>query len=335
MTTTSPGQSITIYNEIDAAELLQKALANELKDHALELSFGDWPSVQLVLKGDGYSSTITAETAEAIVELQRAVDRTFARFVKGKTTANSLSKEERERLAFKAKVEDGSSLITINLDDAFSALAQNLAGKMTGTELVIAIASAALIWGGSSSLKAWLKLRAERQNRVTDMQERVALSEQETRRLELVTTAQSQSQVLRDVEADAASVREKFLRAGPDAKTVQFQGIRLTGEEARSLARDPREVAQEVQLNGVYVIGGLDWKKDETVRMDLRSVESQGMSFSASLATRSLMPKDKALLQRAEWDRKPVYMSVNARVRKGEVVDAVIVGVDMPRLNEG
>lgn len=329
---TSPSHKITIDNEADAAELLRIALANELDGLNLEVSFGHWPSIELRLTGEGYSSTITADTAEAIVELQRSVDRTFARFVKGKHTATALSKEEREKLAFKAKVDQGSSLITINLDDAFSTLAQNLAGKMTGTEIVIAMASLALIWGGTSTVKAWLRTRAERQDRVTDMQERVALSEQETRRLELITQAKVRSPMLCEAETDASAVREKFLKSAPDAAGVQFQGVRLTGEEAKTLARDPREVAQPVQLNGVYVIGGLEWKRDETVRIDLRSADEQGHVFSASLATRSLMPKDKELLQQAEWDRVPVYMSVNARVRRGEIVAAEIVGVDIPRL---
>lgn len=333
-TDTSP-QTVTINNEIEAAEWLELALADALDGKDIQLHFDDWPSVRLVLKGDGYSGTITAETCEAIVELQRSVDRTFARMVKGKSTANSLSKEERGQLAFKAKVEDGSSLVTINLEEAFTKLATDLAGKMTGTELLIAAIAAALIWGGTSTTKAWIKARAELQNRDIDMQERIALSAQETRRLEMVTQAQAKSGVLKDVEADAAAVREKFLRGGPGAATVQFQGVPLTGEEARTLSRDLREASQDVQLNGVYIIGGLDWKKDDTVRMELRSDDGQGLTFSAMLSTRSLMPKDRQLLQQAEWDRKAVYMSVNARMRRGEVQDAVIVGVDMPRLSEG
>lgn len=66
---------LTIRSEEEAFALLQKALTNELTDQPYALQFDNWPILTLRFVGEGYNSTITPHIAEALIELQHAMNR--------------------------------------------------------------------------------------------------------------------------------------------------------------------------------------------------------------------------------------------------------------------
>jgi hypothetical protein len=53
--------------------------------------------------------------AVALVDLQHAMNRNYARMVHGTSNSNILTHQTRQSLTFKAKVEKGSSLVKIDL----------------------------------------------------------------------------------------------------------------------------------------------------------------------------------------------------------------------------
>ncbi len=67
-------EQITISSEEDAFSLIEKALKHEIPDIPLELKFDSWPILEIKLQGVGYQSTITAEMAQSLVDLQQAVN---------------------------------------------------------------------------------------------------------------------------------------------------------------------------------------------------------------------------------------------------------------------
>lgn len=316
---------VRIKSEAQAEEALRQAIRDALDGQDVDLKFDGWPTLKVVLKGPGYSGTITAEAAQAIVDLQRTLDRTYARLVRGKATANGLTREQRKAIAFKAKVQEGSTQYEIQLDQFLTTLAEGLVGRMTGTEAMITAVSVALIFASGGALKEWLRSRSDRLTKEAELKSRLELSQEETKRLALVAQAKSHAPDLQQVEAYISEARDSILRGVGDANTVSIQGVRMTQQEARSIAKEPPEDSIAVQLNGYYVIGGIDWKHDERARFDLRSVD-ESLEFGATLETRSLVAADKAILQKAEWDRTKIHLQINAMKRRGEVVSATIVG---------
>lgn len=312
-----------------AVKLLKEALENELGDDAVLFDFSAWPTVDIELKGPHYNGTITAATAQALIEYQRAIEHAYMRLVK--PSAKRLSAEEKRQIAIKAKVEKGSTFLTIDFNAALTEISQQLIGKMSPSDIIITVLGLGMIAGGSVVAKAYFKERSARLIKDKELAQQLSLSGEETKRLEVVTRAMTKQTKLAVTKEDFDDARDVVLRSAADSTSLTFEGIQLTPAQAASLAREPRTNSVEVQLNGTYSIVGVTWTDDEEVSLDLRGTD-QSLEFKATLSTMSLMPKDKKLLADAEWSRTPVYLSINGKKLRDEVVKATVVGFDWEKL---
>lgn len=319
---------IKITNESEAFAVLQAALKGELPD--VMLQFENWPVLTIVLKGDGYDSTITSKMAEALVELQHALNRTYARAVYGTRNSNRLTQEDKSAVQFKAKVEKSSSLVTIDLGEFAAKLSQTLIGKMTSTELIVLALGTAAIVASTVAWKMLLKARSEDKKTVVQSQERIGMSAQETQRTQLITQAMTQQASLVHTQHDFDAVRQDILRSVSDADLMRVNGIELSNAEAKSYAATPRTKAEDVQLNGHYMITRVDWSNPEAARVLLASTDHTS-EFIATLDTQGLTAEHRELLKQAEWERKRLHFSINATKLRGEVTTAVIVSVEWPK----
>lgn len=154
MTTEPIEAPLIIASEEDAFRYLQIALDQALGDRPVNLEFKNWPLLSISMTGEGYDSTITPHMAQALVELQHAMNRTFARTVRGSSNPNVLTDAQKQSIEFKAKVEKGSSLVTVDLGEYASALAQGLVGKMDGAQLVMVALGSAVVAGSVVAYKA-------------------------------------------------------------------------------------------------------------------------------------------------------------------------------------
>lgn len=321
---------LVVRSEEDAFILLQRALASELADQPYVLEFENWPILTLRFVGEGYDSTITPHIAGALVELQHAMNRSYARLVRHSGNANVLTKEERQAIEFKAKVDEGSSLITVDLGEYAETLTTALAGKMTGTELVITILGIALTGGGLLAYKAFLAARSEDKKVDQATKQTVQLSEQETRRMDIFANALALHPALKSSHEDFDNVRHEVLKSVGDADQLEVQGIALSQDQARKIASTRRTSAEEVQLNGIYRIVKLDWSKEDEVRISLYGTSAIKQEFIASMRAHNLTPQNIEKLKVCEWERRPIHLSINATVLRGEVTTATIVGVEWP-----
>lgn len=320
-----------IRSEDEAFDLLRKALANELTDPNVQLVFDKWPTLTLRFAGDGYDSTITPQIAQALVDLQHAMNRSYARLARRAENANVLTKEERKSIEFKAKVDKGSSLVTVDLGDYAQTLASALAGKMTGTEIVITTLGLAITGGAVIAYKAFLAARSDDKKVDQATKQAVALSSQETQRFQIFADALAQRPALTASHQDFDEVRHEMLRSIGDAAEMNVQGVSLSQEQARVIAMTPRSKAEEVQLNGNYRISKIDWSKSEEVRISLYALGEVPREFIASMRTHNLTPENIEKLKACEWGRKPIYLSINATLLRGVVTTAVIVGAEWPK----
>lgn len=320
-----------IPNEEKAVRLLEQALREQLSDEVAQtLKFDGWPVISIRLTGPVYKGTITAANAKALIEIQRAVDHAYLQLVR--PVGRRLTEEERRKTAITASVSEGSSLMTVQLDQALTQLASELVTKMSPEQILVVVLGLGLIAGTTAVVKQYVKSRAEKSGKEKELAADVALSQEETKRLTVVTDAMSKQPVLATARENFDTARDEILRSAIDAKTVTLDGVTLTGAQARVLPREPRETSIEVQLNGTYLIAAVSWPagKDEAI-FDLCSTTAT-LEFKASLSTQSLVQKDKDLLASAGWGRTPVYLQINAHMLRGEVTKAVVVGFDWEKL---
>lgn len=319
-------RKIVIRNERDAVNFLQKAINQEIGDQKVSLEFEQWPVIQIKLEGEGYDSTITPDMAAALVGIQQAVNRSYARVVHRSTNARSLTSEERQSLQFKAKVEKGSSLISVDLGQFAEKLAVSVVDKMTPTHLIITVLGTALIGGGVIAYKAFLKNRSEAKALDNETKKAIALSTEETRRLEIVTRAMKRVPMLEHAKEDFDEARNEIVRATSDADSLTVNSVKLSSESARIIGITKRTEAQEVQLNGNYLIAATDLRDPVEIKLRVRR-KRDGLEFIASFLDNSFGQEQIKLLQDAEWSRKTVYLSINARTVRGEITGATVISV--------
>jgi hypothetical protein len=317
---------IVIENEKQAFDVLEQALKDELGDQPYELAFKNWPVLEIRLTGKGYDSTITSDVAEAVVDVQRAVNRAYARTVHGTANARSLTDTERRDIQFKAKVKRGSSVVEIDLADFAEKLASAIVTKMTPEMLAITVIGLAVTGASLLAYKAYLAARTADKQIGQESIDKIALSKEETRRLEVFADAMKRAPSLAHARADFDEARGEIIRSGATANTLAVNNVEIDGETARVIGAARRAESEEVQLNGNYSILAVDLRQPNEVRLRIRNLED-GREFFASFNDHSLNQSQIGLLQNAEWHRSPVYLSINARSLRGEITVAKVVSV--------
>lgn len=332
-TETEDIEPVVIRNEKDALELLRAALADELEDQPLAIRFEGWPVVTLKFEGEGYESTITPDIAEALLLLQAAMNRAYARVAHHSTNARSLTDAERRELQLMARVDKGSSLINVDLGKWADALASVVKDKMTGKSIAATVIGVALVGGGTLVAKDFIQAQADAVKVEQETKAKLALSAEETERLKIVTEAMKEVAELKHAAQDFDDARRKALKAGAAASKVTIQGVELTGQEARQISTSPRATSEDVQLNGHYVIQKVDWQQVDEAKVTLASQDGFG-TFVAKFRIMTLAEEQKAKLQAAEWGRKPLYMQINGTRLRGEITTATIISAEWPKPND-
>lgn len=317
---------VIVRNEADAFKVIERALKRELGDRPVELKFDNWPIVEIKLEGKGYDSTITPDIAAALVELQHAMNRAYARAVHDSTNARKLTAEERRELQFKAKVEKGSSLIKVDLGEYAEKMALALVDKMGPEHLVATVVGVAIVGGSLLAYKAFLKHRTEDKKIEEDTRRAIELSQEETRRLEVFANAQKAYPQLGLAKEDFDVARNEIVRGTGDAKSIEVNSVKLDRESARTIATAKRSESRDVQLNGTYEILRVDWQQEDEVRLKVSNVDTK-LEFMASFKDQSIRQEQIGLLKDAEWSRSKVYLSINATELRGEITTATIVAI--------
>jgi hypothetical protein len=319
-------RQIVVHDEATAFRLLKKAIDDELGDQPFELKFSGWPLLSIRLKGKGYDSTITADVAEALVEVQRALNRAYARAVKGSADSRTLTDVERRDVQFQAKVKKGSSLIEINLGDFAEKLATAIGTKMTPEMLAITVIGVVAVAGGTYAVRAYLNAKSKDKQIESDERVKIATTQADTRKLEIFAEAMTKQPSLRSAAADFDTARTEILRSTGGANTISVNGVEINAETARVISTAIRSESEEVQRNGTYLILTTDLRQPDEIRMRIRNAQT-GTEFYAGFKDRSLHREQILLLQDAEWSRSTVYLSINARLLRGDITAANVISV--------
>jgi len=319
---------IKINSEESALTALSQALGGKFSElEQPNIIFSNWPVIHINFKGAGYDSTITPELAEAIVELQGALNRSYSRLVHNQSNARSLKDNEKDKIRLKAKVQKGSTDLQIDLTQYLTAVTQQVITKMTPGELIVTVLGLGVTAGSVLAYKAYLANRAAEKKIDTESQQAIAMSNQETERLKIVTQALSSSGRLAATQQDFDGVRTEFMRSAVDADSITVQGVKVSSETARAIASTKREESQDIQLNGNYRILKVDHSAESEVKLGLSRIDD-GLEFHARFRDQSLQQTEIALLQEAEWKKSKVYLSINATVLRGQITTASVVGVE-------
>jgi ABC-type tungstate transport system substrate-binding protein len=331
-----------IQSEEDALNLLKDAIDKKIApgEHPT-FEWVGWPFVKIELPDTPIQGSISPAMMLGFIEFQKSIYRSHTLLLSGTESLRSLNRYEREELEFRVKVDKGSSLYSINLQEIAQKLGADVIAKMNGTELVITVLGISLIVGGVIAWKAWLDNRTD-QRRIDsdDADTRVMLDsfkgqlDHDTKRYEMLTRAITQQPILKKIEQVTEPARQEIISAVAEEHGGIVNGIELSPIIAKEVSVSQRQQSTDIELSRIYRVDKVDTTVPDGFRVTLTDVNN-GQEVSASLLDALVSGQHREALQQAEWQKKPVQISLRGRRLRGEIVGAQITSVEEPKLSKG
>ena len=203
------GTVFEIASEEDAWRLLQDALNRRLDpgEHP-EFIWKSWPSLQIDLPSTPIPGSISPPMMGAFLKFQESVYRSHTLLSAGTDSLRGINRFEKERLEFRVRVEKGSSLYSIDLQQIAERLGSDIITKMTGTQLVVTVLGLATIFAATVVWTRILDQRTdERRVDSDDADTRAMLDsfkgqlDHDTKRYEMLTRALTAQPILKKIDS--------------------------------------------------------------------------------------------------------------------------------------
>ncbi len=321
---------IKITNEEDAWKALEEALKEEEHLYPVDFTFDNWPKIDIKLDGSLYQSSLTSQSMEGLIEFQKHINRVYAQICyEGPPT--KLKNEDKKELEIIYKITEGSTEVSVDFTQAAVRMAEGLVTKMSGTEMTITILGLAIIGACAYGFKNYIT--RQQQDKIADAL--ISQNKEETKRTELLTKAMSRVPVLKEVQEEADETYNKVLRGVQETDTLTIDGQIYEHEEIKSIVRTPRSKSIEAQLNGNYRVEKIDNSTDGEFNVFVTNKKNE-LSFNARLEDVFLHRKEeyKKLLSTAIIERTNIYLKINAKIIREQVVSATIVGVEQEKTTD-
>lgn len=318
--------AITIKSEEQAWAALQQALEDKISENA-QITFEGWPVFRLRIQGEDFNGTIPTRIMPPIMDLQKEIHRIYARARYQTDDVRSLSKDEREQLELVVEIAKGSTEFITDLTKALNEIIKS--SNMNGKQVLILLITISGLLATSVGWKQWLmhKERAHGQD-VT-----VELSQEETKRLELVTKALTKSPELKKSQESLEGFKSDISkRLKPeDQLNVSNQPV-INGARAAEIVPTPRAVAQEIRVDGEFEINEVKFPKQfgGNYRFSVTRV-LDGRQMMVDVAPGLLTDEQISILKDGAFGVKRVLMQINAREsRNGAITAANLVSISWP-----
>ena len=333
--------NIVIRNEQDAYDFLRKIYETELGDDVskLHIQFEGWPNVQVKLTGEKYQSTITPSIMKAFLKLQDGLYKAYALAVYA-DSKHRLTDDEKKDLELIIKVSQGSS----KFDDEntnWGNILTGLTSKMESKHLTITLLFGLLCYFGTDSDKMFLEDKqaereAQAQSSITEklvaLNEKTlnALTENQKENRELILQLIDKKPELKEIATEAKETKREFFKQASDAEKINIQGVEVTGEQAKELAKKkrmpPAREFEEIRLDGMYRILNVNTELDTGFKVSIRN-EVSGQELVAEVQDNTFQSQYKRAIETATFEKRPVELNINAKqkIANSTIYDVVII----------
>ena len=330
---TAVSTNLVVRSEEDAWQALEKLHASSKDDENFSLQVVSWEKMVFTFKGEHFNGSVTAETAQLVVDLQNSIYRAYALIKYQVANVQLLNAEEKENLKVTVQVSQGSTKLIIDAIKIILPLASKTLGKMSGKQTTALLLVLILTFFGAYSLHEFLQYRAdirkhETQNEVVRevLKSTQFLSAEETKRLAMLREAMSINPSYAAVMDEADKYKKSLLNSAAEAEDgAVLLDIPLEKQVAEELRKNSRETAEPIRLDGIYRITKVSSPQNLTEFIIQMDGLENGMKFSAILDSRHVTPETIELIKEATFTKEPVNVVVNARRLRGSIQNAVII----------
>lgn len=313
---------LLITSEEDAWQALERATQGDGFPEGVDLEFKNWPIFQMDFKGRDWDSTVPTRVMSPLLEIQKDINRAYTSIKYGDSNLRKLKDEERDELEVVVKVEKGSSIFDADLWKQFSSMAEVAIGRMNGDQIVITVLGVALAITAPVMYKAWLASRQKEK----EIANQLELSKQETERLKVFSEAVKSSPSLQTVREDAQATHNRLLKAVKPGDSVTMKGIELRSDEVAALVQPERERAQDIFIEGVFVLLGNRTDKSDGFRITVKRLSDQ-LTLNADVPL-ELPYEQQKIIQNAEWTKGKIKLSITASVLRKSISQAIVASAE-------
>jgi hypothetical protein len=153
------------------------------------------------------------------------------------------------------------------------------------------------------------------------------MSQEETKRTEIITRAMKHQPLIENMDRMAYDAKNEIVKSFARADTTTVDGVTIDSEMARELTTNARRRSSEMRIDGVYRIEEVNNTDPESFKVKVRNVRTDQRLTCLVQDIFLDESGNKEALQQAEWERKPVHLSINARHVDGDIKSAVILYV--------
>jgi len=322
-------ESFIVNGEEEAWQLLEEIRANDFNTDKLAVIKG-WPEFHFKFWLDSRGIALTAPIMQAMLEYQTSINRAFMLVIEGTAELKGISEEERKDFEVIFLARRGSTDLSFNAQEVISNFMEKAIGKLTGKQITMIVLSFAVLWAGASSFNAYLEHQLEiAKQEASGKQAKDILdaqkfaSQAELKRLELVT------QVVKAARGDDALIeaadegKKALLKAASKVSETEVAGTRIAPEVAQRLSRNARSEPIVDLTTASYEVIRVDTDVKDGFRVRLRHTGSNELVF-ASVGDRIVSDKDRELIKRGEWEKKPITVRLKEIRRRGVLASAQI-----------
>lgn len=311
-------EKLVITSEIQAWEVLEQAVSTGVSDDLI-LEFNGWPTFQMGVNGKDWKSTVPTRVMTPLLDVQKDINRAYANVRYGESNIRRLKDEERDELEIVVKVREGSSLYDAELWKQFSSIAEAAVGRMDGNQTVITVLGLALLVAAPVMYKSWLASRQKEK----EFEHQLQMSQEETKRLEVFGAAVNRQPLLSAAQEDVQATHNRFLKVAKPGDVLAVRGQSVRADEAVALMQPERERAQDIVIEGIFVVLGNRTDKSEGFRITVKRLSDQ-LTVNADVPV-ELPHFQQQLIQDAEWKKTKVFLSINASILRESISQATVV----------
>ncbi|HMN92964.1 MAG TPA: hypothetical protein PKC60_07015 [Hydrogenophaga sp.] len=310
---------LVISDETQAWEALRKATRGGGFPDDVQLVLNGWPVFKMDIKGRDWDSTVPTRIMSPLLDVQKDINRAYANVRYGADSLRKLRDEERDDLEVVVKVKKGSSIYDADLWKQLTAIGEAAVGRMNGTEIVITVLGLGLLLTAPVMYKAWLAARQQEKQ----LEHQLSLSQQETERMQIFSDAMQKQPVLEATKQDVIATQNRMLKATRPGDVMAVHSVPVGADEAAVLVQTERERSEDVVVDDAFVVLGNRTDRIEGFRITVRRL-SDGLVLQADVPIELPYPQQQ-LVQKAEWEKEKIHLTMNASSLRGKLSQAVVI----------
>jgi len=318
--------AVLISSEEEAWEVLRKAIEKEISD-TVTITFQNWPVFDITIEGEDFNGTIPTRIMPPILDLQKEIHRIYCKARYGSEDTRKLTHNEKLQLELIVSIRPGCTKFTTEFFNVLNEIVKN--SNMSGTQILFLLLGVSMMITSTILWKDWLAAKERAHGREVS----VSLSEEETKRLALITQALTESHTLKQNQEAIDVFKSNFSRKlePADQLKVNEQPI-INGEKALEIVPLPKQEAKEIRIDGEFIINEVKFPTEFGGKYRLSVTRlSDDTNVMVDASPDALDPEELSIIRDGGFEVKRVIMQINAKQLRDTITSAHLVTICWPR----